>query len=752
MGVCGMSATSRFSRCAPSSYAGAGQPQDRPRNVTFPRRSSSYKGIQFNPGPLRRHRLRPVPKKSKMKFPFFLLVLLIVCLPVYAQTASLKGQVMDETGAVVPGAAITVAGPNGITKSTTAQSDGSYSFVGLPPGKYTVRVSAPDLSQSQPVNAVLQSGSQSLDLRMKVASVTQQVTVEDSAGPNVSVDPSSNSTATILRGDDLQALSDDPDDLQSDLQALAGPSAGPEGGEIYIDGFSGGQLPSKDSIREVRVNQNPFSPEYSKLGYGRIDILTKPGTDKLHGNAFFNFGDSVWNSRNPYAQQKAPFLLQESGVNGSGPLGGRASFFLDLQRHSIANGAIINGSTLDPATLAIIDPYTDVLRIPQHRQIINPRLDYRLSENHTLTVRYGFTHADVRDSGVGSFFLQSRGVHAASTSQTAQVTETAVHGPVVNEVRFQFYLTDSSNLANSLTPAIQALAAFSGGGSPVGDAFNTQNSYELQNYTSVTRAAHSWKVGVRLRAQHIDDISPQNFNGTFTFSGGLAPQLDANNQPVLDADGAPVLAHITSIESYRRTLLFQQAGLPAVQVRALGGGASQFTISAGQPGLSAGQVDGAAFAGDDWRLRPNLTLSLGLRYETQSNIHDWRDFAPRVAVAWAPGAKSSKGGGKTVIRAGFGMFYDRFILGNTIAARRYNGIVQQQYVVTNPVFFPEIPPVSVLAALGSPVATQRVAAELRAPYLMQSTLSVERQLTHTTTLAVTYANSHGLHIDRKSVV
>jgi len=217
----------------------------------------------------------------------------------------------------------------------------------LAPGSYTVHVSAPDLTEAQPAKIVLQAGAQSLNLKMKVASVTQQVTVQDSAGPSVSTDPSGNSTATILRGDDLQALSDDPDDLQSDLQALAGPSAGLDGGEIYIDGFSGGQLPAKDSIREVRINQNPFSPEYSKLGYGRIEILTKPGTDKLHGNGFFNFGDDIFNSRNPYAQQKAPFQLEEYGGTIGGPLSKRASFILDTERRAIDNGSVIDAVTLD---------------------------------------------------------------------------------------------------------------------------------------------------------------------------------------------------------------------------------------------------------------------------------------------------------------------------------------------------------------------------------------------------------------------
>src|SRR5208282_930128 len=117
--------------------------------------------------------------------------------------------------------------------------------------------------------------------------------------------------------------------------------AGPNGGQIYVDGFSGGELPPKESIREIRINSNPFAPEYDSLGYGRIQIFTKPGTDKFHGSAFFNLGDDVWNSRNPYAEQKAPFLLEEYGGNVSGPLNSRTSFFLDVRRDVVDNGSII---------------------------------------------------------------------------------------------------------------------------------------------------------------------------------------------------------------------------------------------------------------------------------------------------------------------------------------------------------------------------------------------------------------------------
>ena len=675
-----------------------------------------------------------------MKLYVFPLALIVVSLPLCAQTATLRGEVLDESGAVVPAATVTLNGPAGVAKVTTSGSDGSYSFNGLPSGSYTVRVSAPDLTQAQPAKIVLQSGAQSLNVKMKVASVTQQVTVQDTGGPSVSTDPSNNSTATVLRGDDLQALSDDPDDLQSDLQALAGPSAGPEGGEIFIDGFSGGQLPSKDSIREVRINQNPFSPEFSKLGYGRIEVLTKPGTDKLHGQAFFNFGDDIFNSRNPYAQQKAPFLLKEYGGTVSGALSKHASFFLDTERREIDNGSVIDAVTLDPQTYAIT-PYTGVLLAPQRRLRVSPRVDYQVSQNNTLMFRYGFTRNDVQDQGIGSFDLPSRGYYTLDQDHTVQITDTAVLGPsTVNETRFQFFHVEDDQISNSFAPAVLVLGSFNTGGAQTGRSFDTENHYELQNYTSIVKGTHTWKFGVRTRGETAGNTSPENFGGTFTFAGGLAPELDADNREVLDASGQPVMLPITSIQQYQRALL----GLP-------GGGATQFSIATGNPFLAASQVDVGAFVGDDWRVRPNVTLSLGVRYETQTNIHDWRDVAPRFGFAWAPGSKQISLHPKLVVRGGFGMFYSRFDISNIETAERYNGIVQQEYIVGNPTFFPTIPTIAQLLAMPGIQSTQTVqeiSSRLRAPYIMQSALTVERQVASNTTVSVTYTNSHGLHMLR----
>jgi hypothetical protein len=654
--------------------------------------------------------------------------------------------VTDESGAVIPGARVTLRG-SGVAKSATADNAGAYTFNGVTPGDYIVEAAAPQMSQAQPAKVRLRTGVQALNLRLAVASMLEKVTVQDAPGAALSTDSSNNASAVVLRGADLEALSDDPDDLAADLAALAGPSAGPNGGAIFVDGFSGGQLPPKESIREIRINQNPFSPEYDKLGYGKVEIFTKPGSDKYRGTAQWNFANDFWNTRNPYGPSKAPFLLNEFEGNAGGPLGKKSSFTLDAQRNMVDNGSITNAVTLDPQTGAT-RRFAGIITTPGRFTNVSPRVDYQISQNNTLMLRYGITHSDVRDNGIGGFDLVSRGYHSQFTNQTVQAADTVLIGQMVNETRFQFYRSATQAIANSSDPATLVLQSFNDGGSAVGRTFDTQNSYELQNYSSMINGRHSWRFGVRLRGQTDDSVSPQNFNGTFTFGGGtLAPVLDAQNRPVIGADGQPQMAAITSIERYRRTLLFRQLGDTPAEIRMLGGGATQFTMNAGTAELRVHQVDAGIFVGDEWRMRPNFTINLGLRYETQSNIHDWHDFAPRVAFAWAPGGGAQKRA-KTVLRAGFGVFYDRFALANTLTARRFNGLVQQQYVVPNPDFFPSVPAAAGLAGFQSSQVTQEISSQMRTPYILQSAATIERQLPANTTLAVTYTNSHGLHLFR----
>jgi hypothetical protein len=697
-----------------------------------------------------------------MKSLLLLLPLLLTLLPAtYAQPAGvLHGVVTDESGALVPGATVTVSNAKGPVKSATSGDDGTYSVSGLDEGAYTVQASSPGLQQVQPTAVELRGGTQTAtaNLQMRVAAEKQEVTVQENPGPAVSVDPSQNAGALVLRGADLQALSDDPDDLQADLQALAGPSAGPSGGQIYIDGFTGGTLPSKDSIREIRINQNPFSPEYDKLGYGRIEILTKPGTDKLHGNVFADIGDAIFDARNPYAAEKAPFVQRNFGGSLSGALGKKASFFLDFQDRDINNGQIINGFTVNPSSF-LISPYNNVFDAPQNRLRISPRVDYQLNPNNTLTLRYGYTRNDLQDQGAGNLSLLSRAYHELDDDHTVQIIETAVLSPkVINETRFQLYHTNIGETQSSDLPGVVVGGAFNGGGAQIGNYIDTENHYELQNYTTISGGAHTWKFGVRTRAVTINNFSPQDFGGTYNFNGAYAPILDANYQPVApgvqcdEAKQDPSACELLqSTQVYQRTLALQQMGLTPFAIQQLGG-AAQFTINRGSPLVNVNMVDIGAFVGDDWRVKPNLTLSLGLRFETQTDIHDWHDWAPRLGFAWAPGQSKNNPRPATVFRGGFGIFYDRVSEQNIETAERYNGILQQQYVITqsaaNPIPFDPtvigVPP-GLLLPNASPQTIQLLDSNLHAPYILQEAFTVERQLPKRTTLSESYVNSHGLH-------
>jgi carboxypeptidase family protein len=669
------------------------------------------------------------------------LVLLAACglvfiLPItaFAQAASLHGTVTDTSGAVVPNATVTITDASGVPQSVLSDRNGSYSFPPLAPGGYTLQASAPELTLPEPMPVTVSGRPQLINVTLKVLVAKQNVTVEEESGLTVSAENTSNASSIVLQGRDLESLGDSQEDLATDLQALAGPSAGPSGGSLYVDGFSGGGLPTKESIREVKINQDPFSPEYDKLGYGRIEITTKAGADQYHGLTYFKFGDSVWNSRDPYSQQKAPFLLREYGGDISGPLNKKLSFFLNVDGAAIDNGANIDAVTLNSQTLAIT-PFSDVFSGPQRRIIVSPRLDYQLNTNHMLSFRFEVEQADIADSGIGSLSLVSLSNHEHSLGNTFQASETSTLGSgAINQIRFQFFRIAGSTLPNTPGYEIQVLGAFNGGGSQLGPVYDTQNNYEFQNYTTIIHKSHTFHFGVRVRETGDSNVSQSNFGGTFTFGGRTGPELDASNQPVLNDSGSPVLIPLQSIEGYRRTLLFRSLGDTLAQIRALGGGATQFSAYAGIPQIYANQTDIGGFFGDEWHITPHLIVSPGMRYEWQTNINDLHDFAPRIGLAWQPSGSS-----KFVLRAGFGIFYDRFALANVVSAMRFNGAIQQQFVVANPDSFPNAPAITV------PSSIQEISPSLRSTYIVQSVLSVERQLVRGTTLAVTYTKAHGVH-------
>jgi hypothetical protein len=648
-------------------------------------------------------------------------------------SGTLRGQVSDPSGGAVPGASVEAVSSSGQTSSGVATSDGSYEIRGLAPGKYAVRAQAKGFAvfEQQSVEIVAGQGKK-LDIALQIAEEKEQVTVSDRT-TNVSVAPQESATSLVIKGDDLQALSDDPDELQSELEALAGPAAGPNGGQIYVDGFTAGQLPPKADILEIRINHNPFSSEYDKLGYGRIEITTRPGASQLHGQVLSNLNDSVFNSRNPFAPQEPGYHSEFFNGSVGDALSKEASFFFTFFRRDIQDNSVVSAFTLSQ-TLSQT-PFSQAVASPSTRTNLSPRFDYQLGANNVLTVRYQFFDNNSRNGGIGQFNLPSLGYNTHSLEDTVQVSDTQVFSAkTLNQFRFQ-YLHDSSTqtpqysaFTGGGTPAgclllvppceISVLGAFTGGGNSTGKVIDTQDHYEFQNLTSFFLGKHTLVVGGRLRDLQDSNTSDANFNGTFTF-----PSLNAYQ----------------AAEQALQTCTGE--GGTACEVS----GASQFSIVTGRPLATVNLLDVGLFAQDDWQLHPNMTLSLGLRWETQDDIHDHSDFAPRLGFAWGL-HRAQKGPATTVLRAGFGMFYDRFPYNLVLEAERLNGINEQQLIIPSPDFFPCITSACTLASLSSSVPTSyQIAPNLRAPYTLQSAISLEQQVTKNATVSVTYLRSHGVH-------
>ncbi len=662
-----------------------------------------------------------------------------------AATGALTGRVTDPSAAVIPGATVTVTDSRGSTQTVATSDIGVYRVTGLLPGSYTLRAVAPQFVESEGAKVEVRPGrTETLDIRLEVAMEKQEVTVEDEVSGRLSLTAESSVGAVVLRGEDLDALSDDPDDLAAELQALAGPSAGPQGGQVFVDGFSGVSLPPKESIREIRINSDPFSAQYDQPGFGRIEIFTKPGTDKFRGEAWVGFSDESLNSRNPYAANRPPYQLRIYDLELSGPISKKSSFFLDFQRREIDENAVINATILSPELVPT--PFSEAVVTPERRTRISPRIDYQLSKNHTLVGRYRYSRDGDENSGIGGFSLPSLAYDDLSENHLVQLTETAVLSErSVNEFRLQFRRRIQKDFGDTSVPTTSVLEAFRDGGNQVGRASSTSNNWELQNYTTYLHGPHTLKFGTRFRNSRVSDFSPQNFGGTFTFGGGVAPELDANNQVVVDGSGQPVMVPITSLERYRRTLLFLDQGLTPEEIRSLGGGATQFSLNSGDPLAGVSQYDLGLYFLDDWRVRRNLTLSFGLRYETQNNVSDWTDWAPRVGFAWAPGGGQQS---KTVVRGGSGIFYDRIDDNLTMQTLRFNGLNQLQYIVQDPDFYPLVPSPEELAGQLAPQVIRVMSPDARAPYMLHSAIGIERQLPWNTTVALTYTNSRSFHLLR----
>lgn len=634
-----------------------------------------------------------------------------------AQTGTVTGTVLDPTGAVIPRAVVTLSSRGHDNVVVSSDAVGNFSVEGLAPGTYTINARAQGFRFANPRRITVSAGeTQRITLTLAIEIQQEQVTVN---GNQIDSSPESNGGAIVLKGSDLDALPTNPDDLQTELEAVAG--ADPDTGtQFFVDGFTGGRLPPKSAIREIRINQNPYSAQYDQIGFGRVEIFTKPGTDKWHGNLFVEGNDSSFNSRNPFVAVQPPYHSFDLFGGIDGPVTRHSSQFTELWRESAADQSIVNAFVLDSSLNQ--QPFKQVFPNSSSNTDYSTRFDTQIGKIQTLTVRYHLSQTVRTNGGVGQFALSSQAYNSRNTEQVLQFSDSQAYGArLLNETRFQYVRDRDRQIPLNNGPTIVVQGGFTGGGSNLGVNNDNQDHYELQDYVQTTRGPHTIDFGARLRETRDANYSTANFNGQYTFATLTAYQIMEQGM---------------------------QKGWTAAQILAAGGGPSLFSQTIGTPSIAVTVFDAGLYAEDNYKLKPNLTLSYGLRFESQTQMPDHADVAPRLGVSWAI-SRGKKKPPVAVIRSGFGLFYQRFPSINVLEAARQNGVREQDLVINDPLFFPAVCTGSASACTSATTlapAVFRISPVLRSPYILMAGTGLDKPLGKIGHLSVNYQYARGVHL------
>lgn len=572
--------------------------------------------------------------------------------------ASLAGTVLDATGAIIPGATLSLDKGEQVTTG----SDGHFRFPCVQAGEHHLHIQAEsfaardlnvDLPMHKSLNAVLQPAA--VETTVDVGAESEQGSSPTSAGP----------TQTIS-GDRLKSLADDPDDLLRELQQMAASAGGnPANTTISVDGFQdSSKLPPKSSIAYIKVNPDLFSAEYREPPFegGRVEVYTKPGQKVYHGALFATNGSPWMNARDPFSDSKAPLGKQRYGFEFSGPITRKNSdFTMTLEHRSIDNYGVVNAVTLDSNG----DQVNTIANVatPQRLWIGTARVDWQLGPKNTFIASYSANVNHLENVGVGGTALASTGYDSQQYEHVLRFTDvTTVSAKLMHEARLSLKWDGENDNPYSTDPQVSVAGAFTGGGATLGAQRLHEFAIEADDDAILSTKNHLLKFGTQFFVYDEHEALTTNFNGTYTFGGGVAPVLDANNNPTGQTET------ITGLEQYRRALL----NLP-------GGAPTAFSNVAGTPQVNFTQVEDALFIQDDWKLRPNLHVAMGMRYFLQNDPANFNAATPRLGVSWSPDKKATWN-----LHGHIGLFSGRYSPGEYAEMRRMDGTERVTSTIYNP--------------------------------------------------------------------
>lgn len=696
-----------------------------------------------------------------------------------------EGGINDTAGAVIPAAKVVVVHiATGVERFTVTNAEGRFRIAVSAPGNYKLKASAPGFKDEQSNEIAASTGRTfAVDFTMSAAGVSEQITVAASAPPLVDTTRTVvGDTVTQRELEQLPIINRDPLQLvfllggvteaplstgglanegrgvflrgtpeEAGLLSLTGAPA--TSINLAIDGLDNNDdrsareriSLSPESVAEIQIITNQYAAEYGRASGGRINIRTRAGTNNYHGDAYFYFGDESLNAntffRNARGLGRVPQQQRREGGVVHGPiLRQRDFFFASYERSFVSDFAEISvqlpvatnplfplpkpNQTVSPGSQTAF--FSEDISTPETNNLVNARVDFNFSQAHNAATRFDLARGENGRGFPGGTRLPETILIEGRNSDSLSFSDFLIlSNHFVNQARAQYSRLLPRNKASldSVSVVIQSPRVTAGAftGTDASPAFARQETRaQIQDNVSLILGSHLFKAGGDIQ------FVRSTFNDLFATGG----------QYTFD-----------TVDDF------------------LANKPSRFVQRFNTESRLSNNVIGL-FVQYEWKIRPNLTLSLGMRWDDESILNDRNNLSPRLAAAWDPFGgklfrrfKKFAKPGKTVVRAGFGLFYNRALLRTiddfSLGASTIIVDTDVTSALLSSVRFPQpITNQSLIDRFGFPENKflRRVTPDLEIPYTLQTGLGIERQLTPRLIATADYIFTRGAHLWRESNV